>query len=310
MSRYIGVIAPGGLGTGLECARQSVVDKAVEERPACGSAEREAVSIEHGAREQGFIEVVPGRQPASRITEQQLLRGGWCLDLVGRPADDQFDLGGRRQAHVLGRRGGLFVVDDDDTRHERLFGDAAGDEREVHGLLHAGCEQHEAPGIGAQVDGVMPTAGRGAVRGAAARRGVQYERCVFACSGQQQVLRGGEVGSRQERRCASACQRETRCRCDDAARPLGDVGELCLHRAFAERDRAVAVHDRVETLVANVASGRRAEGLAIPLDGNIAQRHCVFSTASWSWNCSPSSHTMELVGQRNTAFGSAGPPAA
>ena len=75
---------------------------------------------------------------------------------------------------------------------------------------------------------------------------------------------------------------------------------------------AAVEHGR-EALVADVRPLGRAERAAVPVDRNVAQgghHACLASRSSWSWNCSRSSQTIALVGQRNTALGVAGPPAA
>ena len=162
--------------------------------------------------------------------------------------------------------------------------------------------------------------------------------------GNQQVSRAGKVLAGQEGGRPTAGQCEAGCGSDDTARPLGrirrkrfaeqvgaaarklseprQVGRrgrrptteyrVAGNGGFGESDRRIAVQHGLESLVANVRTGRRAEGLAIPPDCDVAQRtHPTFSTAlaSWSWNCSRSSHTIARVGQRNVASGDAGPPA-
>ena len=320
-------------------------DEVVKEGPPGRGAQRECLRPEQGAAQHGLIQVVPGRQVAAPVPEQQFLGRCRAADLVPCRAQEAFDLGGRRQADVLYRERGLGAVHDHQPGYQRFLGDPSGDEREIHGLLHVAGKQDEPAGIGAQVHGIVAAARCAAVSCGGLGDEVQYERHMPAGRRGQQVLRCRGVGTGQERGGAATREREARRGGDDAPGSVGGIGRqrfteqvgaaaiefaqphrirrpgwrcTAEHRVTGDRglrqcDGRVAVEHGVEALLANVGPGRCAERLAIPADGeiaNAAHRATSMGTASWSWNCSPSSQTMAFVGQRNIASGAAGPPAA
>ena len=296
-----------------ECVGQRVGDIVVEEWPSGGCTKREALLIEHGSGEHGFVEVVPYRQAAAAVAEQQFLRNRRCVDVVVRRADEPFGLVWRQQAYVLRGMRRLLAVHDDQTGYQRCLAYPPCNECKVGGLLHVVSEQHEAATVSSEMNCPMTAAERPAMGSRRLCLDVEHKRCVPAGSGDQQVLYRGKVLSGQVCCRASAREREAGCRRDQTARPVGCVDCPACNQCFRRLHGAVAVEHRHQPLVADVASRRRTESVSVPMDCDVAEagHHAVpVERASWSWNCSRSSQTMALVGQRNTASGVAGPPAA
>ena len=187
---------PAGLG--LEFAEGRFhrrTDKTVEKRSACEGPEGKAPGIEQRAGQHGFVQVMPGRHPSPRVAEQQSLGLGRRFDRIIRRAQQGVDLGRRHEPDVLRSERRLLAVHDNHCRYQRFFGNAPSDVGEVDGLLNVCGKKYTETCIGTEMHGLVPGAGRGAVRRRGTGADVQHERHVFPCGRNQQVLGCCNIGT-------------------------------------------------------------------------------------------------------------------